>query len=307
MSVIYRGVVLDTLLSKAANGGTEQMRKRLIDNIDQSLFQNVAIHLSRVRNLYDDVANILWCHDLHNDPENDHLHNNGWQKFSLFVFVTCWQRDMYIEKFKIPYSRCIVIHNAIEAAQSITKDADKIRLIYHTTPHRGLELLYHSYNSISKEFKDKLHLDVFSSFEIYGWKERDKLYQNLFQKLSDHDHITYHGSKSNAVVREYLSKAHYFPYPCIWQETSCISLIEAIEHHTIAIHPNYGALPETAGQNTIMYDYTDDINEHFTVFNRALYETVKNNLYTRKIINRNTNHNISTFIDKWTNLLKEFK
>jgi UDP-glucose:(glucosyl)LPS alpha-1,2-glucosyltransferase len=309
MSVIYKGKILDTNLSRNANGGTEQMRKRLIENIDQSLLENVAIHLSRVRTFYEDVPNILWCHDLPSDPENNHLHNNGWQKFSLFVFVTCWQRDMFVEKFKIPYSKCTVIENAIEPAQNIQKDSNKIRLIYHTTPHRGLELLYHSYNVISKEFKDEVHLDIFSSFEIYGWKERDKPYEDLFQKLSDHKYITYHGSQPNSVIREYLSKAHYYPYPCIWQETSCISLIEAIEHKVIAIHPNYGALPETAGQNTYMYNYSDDVNEHLNRFHVMLYSIIKSNLhnYNFKNINTNIRHDISTFTNKWTNLLKEFK
>jgi UDP-glucose:(glucosyl)LPS alpha-1,2-glucosyltransferase len=304
MSVVYKGQIIDTNLSRSAMGGTEQMRKRLIDTVDKSLLEKVAIHLSRPRTLYADVPNILWAHDLAEDPENKILENQGWQQFTTFVFVSCWQRDMFIARFGIPYSKCVVIENAIEPAGDIDKDMRQIKLIYHTTPHRGLELLYPVYELLSKEMGDKIHLDVFSSFEIYGWKERNKPYQSLFEKLEAHPHITYHGTQSNEVVRDYLSRAHYFPYPCIWKETSCIALIEAIEHGVIAVHPNLGALPETAGLNTYMYDYTENHQIHAQKFYELLHILIKGGVHIVKSINTNPRHKLQTFTNRWTNLLK---
>ena len=70
MSCIYKGEVIETELSKNSKGGTEMMRKRLLDNVDKELFKGYAIHLSRPRELYDDVKNILWCHDLAEDPRD---------------------------------------------------------------------------------------------------------------------------------------------------------------------------------------------------------------------------------------------
>jgi hypothetical protein len=304
MSVVYKGKIIDTNLSRSAMGGTEQMRKRLVDTVDISLLEKFAIHLSRPRTLYADVPNIFWCHDLVEDPENRILENSGWQQFAMFVFVSCWQRDMFISRFSIPYTKCIVIENAIEPASNIDKDIEQIKLIYHTTPHRGLELLYPVYDAISKEMENKIHLDVFSSFEIYGWKERDKPYQNLFEKLKIHPHITYHGTQPNSVVREYLSKAHYFPYPCIWKETSCIALIEAIEHGVISLHPNLGALPETAGLNSYMYDFTENNQKHAEKFYELLYTLIISDVHNVKSININPRHKIQTFTNKWINLLK---
>jgi UDP-glucose:(glucosyl)LPS alpha-1,2-glucosyltransferase len=309
MSVIYKGEVINTDLSRSAMGGTEQMRSRLINNIDHDLLKGVAIHLSRVRKIYDDVPNIFWAHDLPEDAENNIFKNEGWKRFVLFVFVSAWQRDMYINKFGIPYSVCRVIENAIEPVKEITKANDKIKLIYHTTPHRGLELLYPVFDAIATKpaFKEKLHLDVFSSFEIYGWKERDKYFEELYSKLKNHPNITYHGAQANSVVREYLSRAHYFPYPCIWKETSCIALIEAIEHKVLAIHPNYGALTETAGKNTLMYDYTDDIEMHVNKFYFILNMVLEHDLYKYQHIDGSPKHRIQTFISKWSNTLKELK
>jgi UDP-glucose:(glucosyl)LPS alpha-1,2-glucosyltransferase len=311
MSVIYKGQIIDTNLSRSAMGGTEQMRARLVNGVDSSLLQNFAIHFSRVIQIYDDVQNIFYAHDTAGDPANSMLDNDGWKRFDLFVFVSCWQRDSYVTRFRMPYSKCRVIENAIEPApRPLVKSDSEIRLIYHTTPHRGLQILYPVFDALTKNkslSETRLHLDVFSSFEVYGWKERDRQYQSLFEKLKAHPNITYHGTKPNSVVRDYLSRAHYFVYPSIWPETSCIAMIEAIEHGVIAIHPNLAALPETAGRNTFMYDYTDDVNEHAARVYDYVLSAIACELQKHKVINTNPRHHIATYISRWTNLLKEIQ
>ena len=262
MSCIYRGAIVDTNLSRNARGGTEMMRERLLSAVPSQLLDNFAIHFSRPRQIYDDVKNIFYAHDLAADPENKILLNDGWNKFSKLVFVSHWQRDQYITMYGIPYSKCTVIENAIETEFEYTKrPSGPIRFIYHTTPHRGLELLYPIFDQLSKEFNN-IHLDVFSSFEIYGWKERDKPYAKLFDALKAHPKITYYGTRSNEEVLIALKQSHIFLYPSIWVETSCIAMIEAIKCGCTVIHPSLGALPETAGGATVMYDYVEDPNAH---------------------------------------------
>ena len=39
MSVVYKGKIIDTDLSKNSNGGTEMMRQRLVKNVDKSLLK----------------------------------------------------------------------------------------------------------------------------------------------------------------------------------------------------------------------------------------------------------------------------
>ena len=108
------------------------------------------------------------------------------------------------------------------------------------------------------------HLDVYSSFGLYGktWEERNKPYLPLFEDIKNHDRMTYHGFKSNEEVKEALKKAHIYAYPSIWPETSCISMIEAMSAGCIVVHPTLAALPETAANWTLMYDFTEDMNEH---------------------------------------------
>lgn len=313
MSCIYRGAIVDTDLSRNARGGTEMMRDRLLAAVPSQLLDNFAIHFSRPRQIYDDVKNIFYAHDLAADPENKVLLDGGWNKFSKLVFVSHWQRDQYISAFGIPYSKCTVIENAIETEFEYTKrPAGPIRFVYHTTPHRGLELLYPVFDALSKEF-DNIHLDVFSSFEIYGWKERDKPYTKLFDALKSHPKITYHGSRSNEEVIATLKQSHIFLYPCIWVETSCIAMIEAIKCGCTVIHPALGALPETAAGATVMYDYTEDYNAHanmaYKVTKSILSKEVKEPGFidslaadTIRELNRNS---IPNFQARWVSLLTQ--
>jgi len=312
MSCIYKGVVIDSELSANSKGGSEMMRQRLIDNMDAEVLEKVAIHLSRPRELYDDVPNIFWCHDLSEDPENQILKDEGWQKFAHFVFVTAWQRDQYIMRFGIPYSKCSVIHNAVEVKYDPEeKDMETIRFVYHTTPHRGLELLVPIFASLAKEF-DNIHLDVYSGFEIYGWKNRDEAYKPLYEQIEQHPNMTYHGVKSNDEVLAALKKSHIFLYPNIWKETSCIALLEAIKSQMICIHPNYGALPETGANATIMYDWNEDMNHHanyaFSVAKQILI-AMKNdpnyfNGFTFSDRFNLARNNIQSFTTMWNTLLR---
>lgn len=312
MSCIYKGKVINTDLSKNSKGGTEMMRDRLVRNADPDLLKEYAIHLSRPREIYDDVKNIFYCHDLAMDPENKILKDEGWKKFDHFVFVSYWQRDQYILLYGIPYSKCTVIQNSIELEYTpIQKQTDTIRLIYHTTPHRGLELVYPIVDALSKEF-DNIHLDVYSSFSVYGWDQRDKPFEDLFNKIKEHSHMTYHGAVSNEEVLDALRESHIFLFPSIWQETSCIAMIEAIRSGVLVVHPSYGALQETAMDATIMYEYTEVANDHANM----AFSVVKNLLKAQKIqpelFNNMTSserfvlprNGINNFTNSWNNLLK---
>ena len=214
-------------LNQNAMGGSELMMTRLYDSLGDEL-DDFQIILSRVRELEDGKWRILWCHDLAEDPEAQHLANGGWQKFHMIVFVSNWQRQSYVDRFNIPWSKTVVMQNAIMPFND-PKPGPRIpgvapiKMIYHTTPHRGLELLYPIVDRLSESHN--VQLNVYSSFKVYGWEQRDEPYKDLFKKIEDHPSMTYHGAVDNSEIRAALVGTDIFLYPCIWQETSCLSLI----------------------------------------------------------------------------------
>lgn len=255
-------------LNKNAMGGTELMGHALYKNVEPGLLEHFQIIQSRFREIQPGKIPIYWLHDLPGDPESEHLKSGGWNKFEKLVFVSNWQQFAYNTHFGIPPSKSVVIQNAIEPIDvdyNRDKPKDKIKIIYHTTPHRGLNILYAAFEELSNEFKN-IELDVYSSFSLYGWPDRDKPYEELFARLKEHPQINYHGAVSNEEVREALKSAHIFAYPSIWQETSCISLMEAMSAGCVCIHPNYGALWETAANLTLMYNWQEDQRDHLNLF-----------------------------------------
>jgi len=311
--MIYKGQVVESEQSTNAMGGTEMMRTRLLENVPSRPLQNFAIHFSRPREIPKDVKNILYCHDLAEDPENRILQDEGWKRFDHFVLVSAWQRDQYIVRYGIPYSMCTVIYNAIETDYELPeKDYDTIRFIYHTTPHRGLELLVPIFDALSQRYNN-IHLDVYSSFGIYGWEQRDAPYEGLFNNIRTHPKMTYHGVVSNAEVLEALKQAHIFLYPNVWKETSCIAMIEAIKSGVLCIHPNYGALTETAGTATIVYDYNENTQQHAQYAHDITRQVLDTQEADPEFIKRITTsdrysmgrHNIQAFAGAWNKLLKD--
>ena len=260
-----------------ANGGTEMMRNQLYSRVDPDLLDKFQIICSRVRWIDPKKPTILWCHDTWDDPESQHLKEEERRaRFEKFVFVSNYQLSTYNLALQVPYAQSFVMQNAIEPIELKDKNKDQIKLIYHTTPHRGLNVAVAAIMELAKNYGDKIHFDVFSSFEAYGWKERDKEFEDLFNNIKEHPQMTYHGYQPNEKVREALQEAHIFAYPSIWPETSCIAAIEAMSAGCQIVCPNYAALPETTANFATMYQWSEDIQFHANVFANMLNAAIQN-------------------------------
>lgn len=266
MTEIVAGEYKTNELSANAMGGTEQMAMRMVKYLPHDLLKEFQFIHGRVRELDPNLKRILVCHDLPSDPEYAKLVDKDYRaQFDKIVFVSNWQAQLFNLQLGIPYSEFIVIPNAIEPFEEPKKDYDgPIRLIYHTTPHRGLELLVPAFEELSKH--ENIELDVFSSFGVYGWAERDQPYQKLFDRLEALPNARYHGFADNQTVRDTLEQTHIFAYPSIWPETSCIAAIEAMSTGNLVVHPNFGALPETCGRMSMMYQFHENPQQHVQSF-----------------------------------------
>lgn len=262
-----------------SKGGTEMMAERIQKILEKSGHQDkINIIHSRVRDVYPDKKNVYIVHDTWRDPECGHLKNAEERKrFEKIIFVSNQQQQSFNLGLNVPYSESLVMKNAIEPIECSLADkpSDRINLIYHTTPHRGLELLVPAFEYLS-QLHDNIHLDVYSSFKIYGWDQRDAQYQELFEAIENHPKMTYHGYQPNEVVREALKKAHIFAYPNIWPETSCIAALEAMSAGCEIVCPNFEALPETTAGFAVEYQFNEDPQEHLNMFASALNHSIKN-------------------------------
>ncbi len=254
-------------------GGTELMHNKLISRIDPAILENVEI-VTRPEHLTNSLKKkVLWVHDMPADIEFLGT-AAGRAKFDGIVFVSSWQQQIFSLNMGVLFSESAVIKNAIDPIGQHEKPNDgTIRLVYHPTPHRGLELLVPVFIELCKKY-DNLHLDVFSNFDIYARPEMNKKYEELYEVCKTHEKITYHGSVDNATVRSALQKADIFSYPSVWRETSCLCAMEAMSAECLIVAPNYGALAETLANFNIAYDWSENTKEHARVFFNHLEKAI---------------------------------
>lgn len=270
------GQIIRNDMNKNAMGGTELSAISLFDRLDKNLLNEFQIFHGRIRELDESKIRIAVMHDLPEDPECSKLRDHNFRnKFHKIVYVSNWQYNRFQSVLGLPYSENdMVLENGIQPLDfRPNKSKETINLIYTSTPHRGLGILVPVFEALQKYF-DNIHLHVFSSFEIYGWGERDDQFKELFDKCRNNPSITYHGFQPYEVVREQVSNSHILAYPSIWQETSCRALIEAMSAGLLCVHPNYAALSDTSGGLNLMYHGDENPAKHANIFMRALHSAI---------------------------------
>ena len=302
-------------ISAKSVGGTEMVKRAIAARMPEGLVDDFQIICSRVRNIEEDKIRVYWLHDLPEDPETNHLKDAASRdRFQKLVFCGNWQYNRYINLLGIPQNdKCAVIETPIEPIEYKEKSREEIRLIYTSTPQRGLALLVPVFEELCKKHSN-IYLDVFSSFAIYGWQDADKQFEQLFERCKNHPNIVYHGFAPNEKVREAQQKAHIFAYPSIWHECNSRALIEAMSAGALCVHPNLAGLADTSGNLTAMYQYNEDHNAHANKFYHLLDHAISvvNDDNTQNYLKYVKNYadsrfNIGKIAGQWEDMLTTLK
>jgi len=127
--------------------------------------------------------------------------------------------------------------------------------------------------------RDDIELDVYSSTVIYGdffHTSYGGQFTWLFDRAKQMKNVNYMGYVSNAGVRKALQSAHIFAYPSMFEETSCISAIEAGAAGCQMVTSNYGALYETCAQWATYVPYNPDRKQMAIDYARVLNTAIDN-------------------------------
>ena len=271
-------------VSVNSQGGTEITKRSIGKYIPEELAEDFQIIPSRIRDLKEDKIRLYWAHDLPEDPECSKFADENFRnKFHKIVFSSHWQMNEFITKLRIPFSSKLeVIETPIEPFELVDKPKDKIRLIYFSTPHRGLDILVPVFKHLCEKHND-IHLDVFSSFKIYGWEEADKQFEPLYDEIRNHPQMTYHGFAQQDELRKAVQQAHILAYPSIFAETSCLTAIEAGAAGCKIVTTDYGALRETCQDWATYVDFTTNRQELVNNYAETLKKEIDN--YTPECYN----------------------
>ena len=266
-------------LNNTCFGGSENQLRLLLKYLPDEEFKNINLVLNNtdLKLLENDKINILWMQHFVNQEEAKNLSSKTYvDKLDFIVFNSHWNFEKFVYQFKVPENKCVVIKNAIEKIEHEEKPKDKINLIYHTTPWRGLALLLKVFNNLNIE---NIELNVCSSTTIYGKKFHDiygKKYEDLFNECQNTKNVNYLGFLPNEKIIKLLKKMHIYSYPSIWTETSCISAIESMGAGCEVVTTNLGALYETCSPFGAFVSFDRNFNNLEKKYSKLLYKTIKN-------------------------------
>lgn len=240
-------------------GGSEILRGNLEKWVDPDLLHRTNIIMSSADPalLSSVKPNIMWQHLNTDEAAASGLRDPGYRsRVDQFVFVSHWQMEKFIHEFGVERSKSTVIRNAVETLEFQPRNSGgKIRLIYTSTPWRGLHILLDAFRMIDR---GDVELVVYSSTAIYGVEFMKNKFDWLFDRCRATPGVKYIGYGTNKAVRHALGQAHILAYPSVFQETSCLAAIEAGCAGCRVVTTDYGALPETLGQHARYVPYNGD-------------------------------------------------
>ena len=260
-------------------GGSENQLRLLLKYLPDESFKNINLILNNANHdlIEKDKINILWMHHFVNQKEAQNLSSKDFvQKLDYIVFNSNWNSENHIYQFKIPKNKSVVIKNAIEKIDVEEKPKDKINLIYHTTPWRGLALLLKVFKNLNLK---NVELNVCSSTIIYGKKFDSvlgKTYESIFNECKNTKNVNYFGFLDNKKIIQMLKKMHIFSYPSIWPETSCIAAIESMAAGCEVVTTNLGALSETCSSFGTFVNFDRNFDNLEKKYSEVLVNSIKN-------------------------------
>jgi len=230
----------------------------------------------------------LWTHDLAESYVFDKL-PKALPNIDRIFTLTKWHRDNIRARFRdVPESKYFQARNGVDV--DLYKgdiERNPYKLIYSSTPFRGLDVLLEVFPQI-KKFVPEAELHVFSSMKVYNNKniEEDKKWEHLYKKAKETDGVVYHGTVTRKELAKHMKSSAVLAYPNHYPETMCITAAEAVVAGTPIVTSNKAALPETIPKGCAILingdAHTEEYKKEFVnavvgiLQNKALWEEMHN-------------------------------
>jgi len=195
----------------------------------------------------------LWVHDIYPIPfyksirfpnESKSLFKNIINKIDGVVTLTQWHKQHTIDFYDIDESKIHIIGNGIEPnifKNNIKKQKNKF--IWSSHGYRGIDIMLDYFHIIKKEIVDA---------ELYIYRDITAFSDYALEEMKKYNYFHYGGKISNDdIIKEFQSSDVWF-YPTNFEETYCISALEAQMAKCFCISSHLGGLIETVSDRGIL-------------------------------------------------------
>jgi glycosyltransferase involved in cell wall biosynthesis/GT2 family glycosyltransferase len=184
---------------------------------------------------------ILWAHHAYDQPV---LLNFDHTIVDHIVSPSQWNKDHFIKYLNVPEYKITVIPNGV--ADIFTHSTQKTKtMIFTSIPYKGLEVLAKVIPLISQVHPDT-KFKIFSSMSLYG-PLKDSFIE-LYEYLKTLPNVEYSPVIDREELVKHYQESAFFIHPNIWEETFCVSMVEAMRCGAYPIITDIGALAEVAGE-----------------------------------------------------------
>ena len=242
-------------------GATEIQMEMLYKHVPKELLDQVQICTSIPGKvpLDPNKVNILWQKNSWDQPNLQEFFSNKarHKEYDWYVFNSHWNYEKFRYFFDIPTERSVVIKNGTNnfPKRKVYKKGEPIKILHHNTPWRGLNVVLRAMQEIKNP---NIILDVYSSTQVYGdafKKYNDDQFKPLYEQAQQLPNVNYIGYKPNEYILEHMTDYDLYVYPSVFEETSCVSALEALAAGVHVITNNFGALYETCAEWPVYVTY----------------------------------------------------
>jgi glycosyltransferase involved in cell wall biosynthesis len=257
-------------------GATEIQHELLEKHVSKELLSRVQICTSVPGKvpLDPNKVNILWQKNSWDQPNLQEFFSNKerHKEYDWYVFNSHWNYEKFRYFFDIPTDRSVVIKNGTSnfPERRPYQKGKPIKILHHNTPWRGLNVLLRA----MQEIKDpNITLDVYSSTQVYGEafkKHNDDQFKPLYEQAKKLPNVNYIGYETNEYILSHMTDYDLYVYPSIFEETSCVSALEALAAGVHVITNNFGALYETCAEWPVYVNYSTNYEQMAKDFAAAI-------------------------------------
>ena len=280
--------------------------------------QNVFVsHLPEELKKSNHPYKILWAHHAFDQPlflDFDHNLVNH------IVSPSQWNKEQFIKFHNVPEDKITVIPNGVSDIFSYSDEKTKT-MIFTSIPYKGLGILSQVIPLIHQKHPD-VRFKIFSSMSLYG--NLNDPYIETYEALKLLPYVEYSPAVDQLDLVKHYQESAFFIHPCIWEETFCVAMCEAMKSGAYPIVTNIGALPEVAGERNASvvpidgkntskgWEVTETFLNNFTeTCCQALNFFDKDKQYYNQVSKTisdyvSEKYNWKTIATKWKNLINSF-
>lgn len=168
--------------------------------------------------------------------------------------------------------------------------------IYSSFPNRGLSVVLKMWPRIKNIFPNavlNIYCDLFGEWVTNNYPEEmreiiDQLWDSYDNKYKGYEQgILYHGWVSKSKLAKAWQNAQYWFYPCKFQETFCLTALEAAASKTLAITNDLAALRYTIGDRGIVIEGDSEIEDWQDRVIKKLEKIKSGEINTQELIQKN--------------------